>query len=128
LSGEKYLTSARFRANRGYYNGYLANQKVVSSLCHEESFERLCEVRIVLLVRASLSKLFQKFDFHLISLTSPTILKLEKSLSLYIKMGVQMFVCLLVCGGLMEIQTPAPILMKFCTHIPTCPRKVLVQV
>jgi len=28
-------------------------------------------------------------------------------------MGVQMFVCLLVCGGLMEIQTPAPILMKF---------------
>jgi len=39
-----------------------------------------------------------------------------------------MFVCLLVCGGLMEIQTPAPILMKFCTHILTCPRKVLVQV
>jgi len=37
-------------------------------------------------------------------------------------------VCLLVCGGLMEIQTPAPILMKFSTHIPTCPRKVLVQV
>jgi len=28
----------------------------------------------------------------------------------------------------MEIQTPAPILMKFFTHIPTCPRKVLVQV
>jgi len=27
----------------------------------------------------------------------------------------------------MEIQTPAPILMNFCTHIPTCPRKVLVQ-
>jgi len=27
-----------------------------------------------------------------------------------------MFVCLLVCGGLMEFQTPAPILMKFCTH------------
>jgi len=39
-------------------------------------------------------------------------------------MGVQMFVCLLVCGGLMEIQTPEPILMKFCMHIPTCPRKV----
>jgi len=39
-----------------------------------------------------------------------------------------MFVCLLECGGLMEIQTPAPILMKFSTHIPTCPRKVLVQV
>jgi len=37
-------------------------------------------------------------------------------------MGVQMFVCLsvclLVCGGQMEIQTLAPILMKFCTHIP----------
>jgi len=49
-------------------------------------------------------------------------------LSIYIKMGVQMFVCMLVCGGLMEIQTPAPILMKFCTHIPTCPRKVSVQV
>jgi len=49
-------------------------------------------------------------------------------LSIYIKMGVQMFVCLLVCGGLMETQTPAPILMKFSTHIPTCPRKVLVQV
>jgi len=28
----------------------------------------------------------------------------------------------------MEIQTPARILIKFCTHIPTCPRKVLVQV
>jgi len=28
----------------------------------------------------------------------------------------------------MEIQTPAPILMKFCMHIPTYPRKVLVQV
>jgi len=37
-----------------------------------------------------------------------------------------MFVSLLVCGGLMEIQTPVP--MKFSTHIPTCPRKVLVQV
>jgi len=36
-------------------------------------------------------------------------------------MGAQMFVCLLVCGGVMEIQTPSPILMKFCTH---CPRKV----
>jgi len=28
----------------------------------------------------------------------------------------------------MEIQTPAPIWIKFCTHIPICPRKVLVQV
>jgi len=28
----------------------------------------------------------------------------------------------------MEIQTPAPSVMKFSTHIPTCPRKVLVQV
>jgi len=27
----------------------------------------------------------------------------------------------------MEIQTPKPILMKFCTHIPTCPRKLLVK-
>jgi len=24
----------------------------------------------------------------------------------------------LVCGGLVEIQTPAPIMMKFCTHTP----------
>jgi len=43
-----------------------------------------------------------------------------------------MFVCLsvrlLVCGGLMEIQTAAQILMKFGTHILTCPWKVLVQV
>jgi len=31
-------------------------------------------------------------------------------------MGVHMFVCLFVCGGLMEIQTPAPISIKFCTH------------
>jgi len=38
-----------------------------------------------------------------------------------------LFVCLLVCGGLIEIQTPARILIKFCTLIPTCPRKVLVQ-
>jgi len=28
----------------------------------------------------------------------------------------------------MEIQTPAPTLMKFCSHISTCPRKVLMQV
>jgi len=28
----------------------------------------------------------------------------------------------------MEIQTGAPIIMKFCTHIPTCPSKGLVQV
>jgi len=28
----------------------------------------------------------------------------------------------------MEIRTLALILMKFCTHIPTCPRKVLGQV
>jgi len=34
-------------------------------------------------------------------------------------MFVCLSVCLLVCGGLMEIKTPAPILMKFCTHIPT---------
>jgi len=39
------------------------------------------------------------------------------NLSIYLKMGVQMFVCLLACGGLMEIQTPALILMTFCTHI-----------
>jgi len=31
-------------------------------------------------------------------------------------MLVCLFVCLLVCGGLMEIQTPAPIMMKFRTH------------
>jgi len=41
-------------------------------------------------------------------------------------MGVQMAVCLLVCGGLTEIQTPAQILMKFSTHILNCPKKVLV--
>jgi len=41
-------------------------------------------------------------------------------------MGVQMYVSLSV--GLMEIQTPALILMKFCKRIPNCPRKVLVQV
>jgi len=42
-----------------------------------------------------------------------------------------MFVCLFVCwyvDGLMEIQTPALIWMKFYMHIPTCLRKVLVQV
>jgi len=49
-------------------------------------------------------------------------------LSIYIKMSVQMSVCLLVCGGPMEIQTPAPIWIKFCTHIHTCLGKVLVQV
>jgi len=31
-----------------------------------------------------------------------------------------MFVCLLVCGGIMKIQTLAPILIKFCMHITTC--------
>jgi len=40
-----------------------------------------------------------------------------KHLSLYLKMGVQMFVCislcLLACGRLIEIQTSAPFLMKF---------------
>jgi len=41
---------------------------------------------------------------------------------------VCLYVCLLVSGGLTKIQTPAPILMKFCTPISTCPRKVLVQV
>jgi len=45
-----------------------------------------------------------------------------------IKIGVQMFVCLLVCGGVMAIETSALNVMKFCTHIPTCPRKVLVLV
>jgi len=54
-------------------------------------------------------------------------------LSIYIKMGVQMFVCLFVClsVGMWRANgnpNPAPILMKFCTHIPTCPRKVLMQV
>jgi len=39
-----------------------------------------------------------------------------------------MCACLLVCGGLLEIQTPAPILMKFSIHIPADPIKVLVQV
>jgi len=38
-----------------------------------------------------------------------------------------MFVCLLVCGGLMEIQTLTQILIRFCKHLPTCPRKVLAQ-
>jgi len=53
-----------------------------------------------------------------------------KSSYIYIngRTDVCLFVCLLVCGGLIEIQTSAPIMMKFCTHIPTCPRKVLVQV
>jgi len=42
-------------------------------------------------------------------------------------LSVYLFVRLLVCGsGLIEIQTPASILMKFSMHIPTCPRKVLV--
>jgi len=45
---------------------------------------------------------------------------------IYIYKNGRTDVCLLVCGGLMEIQTPASISMKFCTHIPTCPRKVLV--
>jgi len=53
-------------------------------------------------------------------------------LSIYIyingRTDVCLFVCLLVCGGLMEIQTPASISMKFSIHIPTCPRKVLVQI
>jgi len=67
--------------------------------------------------------------YHLKSLYAAQDYLSEESLSfIYIKMGVQMFVCLSVCGGLMEIQTPAPILMKFSMHIPTCPRKVLVQV
>jgi len=39
-------------------------------------------------------------------------------------MGVQMFsVSPLVCGGFLEIQTTAWILMKFCTHIPHLPKK-----
>jgi len=37
--------------------------------------------------------------------------------SIYIKIGVQMFVCLLVCGGPMEIPTPARIMLKFFTHV-----------
>jgi len=37
-------------------------------------------------------------------------------------------VCLLVRAGLMEIQIPAPIVLKFFTHIPTCTWKVLMQV
>jgi len=41
---------------------------------------------------------------------------------------VCLFVCLSVGGGPMEFQTPATILMKFSTHIPTCPRKFLVQI
>jgi len=58
-----------------------------------------------------------------------------KSLSLLLHVyknghtDVCLFVCLsLVCGGLMEIQTPAQILLEFWKHIPTCPKKVLVQV
>jgi len=39
-----------------------------------------------------------------------------------------LIVCWYVELGLMEIQTPAPTLMKFCTHTLTYPRKVLVQV
>lgn len=38
-------------------------------------------------------------------------------------LSVYLFVC-----WFWEIQTPATILMKFCTHFTTCPRKVLVQV
>jgi len=35
------------------------------------------------------------------------------------KMVVQMFDCLLVCEGLMEIHIPAPILIKFAQlHLP----------
>jgi len=51
------------------------------------------------------------------------------SKSLYIKMGVQMFVCLSV-GMWRSNGNPNPCtnLDEFCTHIPTCPRKVLVQV
>jgi len=41
-------------------------------------------------------------------------------------MGVQMYVSLSVgMWRANEIQTPAQILMKFCTHIPTCPGKDL---
>jgi len=40
---------------------------------------------------------------------------------IYQKKGLQMYVSLTVYGGLMEIQTPAPILMNFYIHIPTCP-------
>jgi len=53
---------------------------------------------------------------------------LSSSSIFYIYINGRTYVCLLVCGGLIEIQTPAPILMKFGMHIPTCPRKVLVQV
>jgi len=50
LMGEKYITSASIWANRGY----LANQYVVFSLCHEEAFQRFCHIRIVLLIPTSL--------------------------------------------------------------------------
>jgi len=43
-------------------------------------------------------------------------------------MFVCLSVCLLVCVGLMEIQTPAPILKKFSPDIPTYPMKFLEQV
>jgi len=47
---------------------------------------------------------------------------------IYIRKNGHTDVCLfdrlLVCGGLMEIL----ILIKFCTHISTSPRKVLIQV
>jgi len=43
-------------------------------------------------------------------------------------MGVQIYMSVMLeCGGLTEIQRPKFILIKFCTRIPTCPRKVLVQ-
>jgi len=36
-------------------------------------------------------------------------------------------VCLLVCGGPFEAQTPARILIKFCMRVLTCRRKVWVN-
>jgi len=62
--------------------------------------------------------------FTLLALVCLFSLSSLLSISIYKYIYKNMFVCLLVCGVLMEIQTLAPILMKFCTHIPTCPRKV----
>jgi len=72
------------------------------------------------------------FDILHTLLTYHKIPFFSKISSLYVyingRTDVCLSVCLLVCGGLMEIQIPAPILMKFCTHISTSPSQVLVQV
>jgi len=72
----------------------------------------------------SISQFFGKLFIWWTNFLKPHLLS-----SLYIKMGIEMFDCLSVSMlRAFEIQTPVPMGMKFCTHIPTCPRKVLVQV